>query len=306
MPPVRSTKLVQWFWIIFMMFVTYFKVVYTNINLNRIFPLNTGSYRIQHAFWSFWKTSRMQKIFPSRCSWHVWDGASGGGSWCQVRRWMVLTCLKMMWCNLIEIPLTMAFVQMHRSTVMSHKNQFNMMTSSHFLSFVTCQEACLGSNLGPRHSLKWHLIATSWHFMTAHTAYYLPQSQSEAKVKIHMTHESWQMDFRWLVTLVHLPCHSRSHDPFERLLWRVSVEVELASGATSKDKPACGKWGMGSRLEAAKGLSRPVLPGRSHRSQFGGLDECGLWQWLLDRCGEDGRWSNDNWNELEEDKWPAC
>ena len=180
------------------------------------------------------------------------------------------------------------------------------MTSSHFLSFVTCQEACLSSNLGPRHSLKWHLIATSWHFMTAHTAYYLPQSQSEAKVKIHMTHESWQMDFRWLVTLVHLPCHSRSHDPFERLLWRVSVEVELASGATSKDKPACGKWGMGSRLEAAKGLSRPVLPGRSHRSQFGGLDECGLWQWLLDRCGEDGRWSNDNWNELEEDKWPAC
>ena len=101
------------------------------------------------------------------------------------------------------------------------------MTSSHFLSFVTC----LGSNLGPRHSLKWHLIATSWHFMTAHTAYYLPQIQSEVKVKIHMTHESWQMDFRWLVTLVHLPCHSRSHDPFERLLWRVSVEVELTVDA---------------------------------------------------------------------------
>ena len=135
------------------------------------------------------------------------------------------------------------------------------MTSSHFLSFVTCQEACLSSNLGPRHSLKWHLITTSWHFMTAHTAYYLPQNQSEAKVKIHMTHESWQMDFRWLLSLVHLPCDSRSHDPFERLLWRVSVEVELTVDAMLDLRCRCGtaaKVQHGIQSFLPKGYGKPA------------------------------------------------
>ena len=140
------------------------------------------------------------------------------------------------------------------------------MTSSHFLSFVTC----LGSNLGPRHSLKWHLIATSWHFMTAHTAYYLPQIQSEVKVKI--THDTWIMTNGFQVTRD--SCSFALSQPQPWPIWTTTLKsfsggwidcgchagplLPLLQRSSTASRVSCQR-GMGSRLEAAKGLSRPVL-----------------------------------------------